>query len=157
MMSPVLGLCRALFHVGRRRHRKFAADTTFLEMQGVNMRCLKTCLLLLALLILFSLSLKSQTEIYPVQTCSRKMPQESFSRPQPQYWTNLWTHGWIFIKYWAGVWQPHRKSAVPLSTSTGLKTVSHKSFSQGRSRRAIFFKLLRKWDYSRTSPLLNCC
>ena len=32
---------------------------------------------------------KSQTEIYPVQNWSLEMPQEPFSRPQPQYWIKL--------------------------------------------------------------------
>ena len=38
---------------------------------------------------------RSQPEIYPVQNWSLEMPEEPFSRPQPQYWIKFldpWVH-----------------------------------------------------------------
>ena len=41
----------------------------------------------------------------------------------------------IFLQYRAGVWQPHWKSTIPHSSSTGLELVSHASADCKRGRR----------------------
>ena len=46
---------------------------------------------------------KSQTKIYPVQNWSLEMPQEPFSRPQPQYWITFldpWVHNFYPVLGW---------------------------------------------------------
>ena len=65
--------------------------------------------------------------------------------PSPQCWIkSLDPRVHVFIQYWAGVWQPYKKSTTPPSTTTRSKSVSQKGPSFFLSS---LFSSWTKWDW----------